>query len=168
MNGPRGDGRGVLDPVSDSQAHGVWVPLCEPRTSVHAPVPADRAFCVTALMPDDAVRAQRPGAHTAVIAPAHDPRIDNPAPWEAVTTEAFYSAGLGSAASHPKRLDCLTRLGVDAEARARIEGPAGLAIASPAPDEIAVAIAGGLVMRRRPARDAARHNPLTPDEVLYS
>ncbi len=151
-----------------AQTLGFQVTLCEPRAPLRAAIPADLVSCVTALMPDDAVLALRPDARTAVIALAHDPRIDDLGLWEAVTTEAFYIAALGSAASHRQRLDRLATLGVDPEARARIEGPAGLAIGSRTPSEIAVAVAGGLVMRRRAARDAARHSPLTPDEALYS
>jgi xanthine/CO dehydrogenase XdhC/CoxF family maturation factor len=54
-------------------------------------------------MPDDAVQALKPDAHTAVIALTHDPKLDDLALMEALNSPAFYVGAIGSRVNQAKR-----------------------------------------------------------------
>jgi xanthine dehydrogenase accessory factor len=90
--------------------------------------------------PDEALRALRPDARTAVVTLTHDPKLDDPALDVALSSPAFFIAALGSRKTHAGRLERLAALGHGPGALARIHGPAGLAIGAVSPAEIAVAI----------------------------
>lgn len=92
------------------------------------------------LWPDAAFQALKPDARTAVVLLTHDPKIDDPALLAALPTPAFYIGALGSTRTHAKRLQRLADAGVDAAQRARIHGPAGLAIGARTPAEIAISV----------------------------
>ncbi len=143
------------------------ITVSEPRVELRAAFPPGLAT-VTGAMPDDAVAAMRPEGRTAIVALAHDPRLDDLALWEAALSAAFYVGALGSAATHAKRCARLLGLGVDPAAVARIHGPAGIPIHSRTPPEIAVSIAAALVAERRRGRPAAtfRFPNSLDDEVL--
>ncbi len=70
----------------------------------------------------------------------HDPKIDDPALLAVLPTPAFYVGALGSTRTHAKRLARLGEAGVSEADRARIHGPAGLAIGARTPAEIAIAV----------------------------
>lgn len=95
--------------------------------------------------PDEAVAALAPDAATAVVTLSHDPKIDDPALIAALDSEAFYIGALGSRKSHEARLERLEAAGIEEKRRARIDGPAGIAIGSRSPGEIALSIAAGMV-----------------------
>lgn len=90
--------------------------------------------------PDEALAALKPDRRTAVVALTHDPKLDDPALWAALGSEAFYVGALGSRRSHAKRLERLAEAGFDAAALARVRGPVGLAIGALTPAEIAISI----------------------------
>ena len=78
-------------------AHGLGfeVLICDPREGyAHDWNPAAVRFVHG--MPDDAVLAIEPDAHTAVVALTHDPRLDDMALLTALQSEAFYVGALGS------------------------------------------------------------------------
>lgn len=143
------------------------ITVSEPRGELRAAFPPGLAT-VTEAMPDDAVASMPPDCRTAVLALAHDPRLDDLALWEAAPSAAFYVGALGSAATHAKRRARLLGLGVDPAAVARIRGPAGIPINSHTPPEIAVSIAAALVAERRRAPLLAPHSFPDPidNEVL--
>ncbi|MBK6492587.1 MAG: XdhC family protein [Sphingomonadales bacterium] len=95
--------------------------------------------------PDEAIRAQHPDEHTAVVTLSHDPKIDDPALKAALDAATGYVAALGSKSSHAARLLRLQSLGCTDEQLARIEGPAGVTINAINAPEIALSIAGGMV-----------------------
>ncbi|MHB1566308.1 MAG: XdhC family protein [Acidiferrobacter sp.] len=128
--------------------------VCEPREAMRAHW---RAGPLTTAMPDDVVAAHA-DAHTAVLALAHDPRLDDLALWAAVDTDAFYIGVLGSARSYAHRMQRLTTLGVTGRACARIHGPVGLAIGARTPAEIAIAIVAAVI--------AAHHTQAAPAPAL--
>ena len=99
-------------------------------------------------MPDDLVRALVPDQRTAIIALAHDPKIDDLALMESLESPAFYVGALGSTANNMRRRQRLGALGVRDTALARLHGPVGLAIGSRTPAEIAIAIAADLIQER--------------------
>jgi xanthine dehydrogenase accessory factor len=95
--------------------------------------------------PDEAVAAWRPDARTAVVTLSHDPKIDDPALATALAAPTGYVAALGSARAHTARLGRLRADGLNDDALARIEGPAGVAVNSISAPEIALSIAGGMI-----------------------
>jgi len=95
--------------------------------------------------PDEAIRAARPDAATAIVTLSHDPKIDDPALIAALEAPTGYIAALGSRRSHARRVERLTAAGMSEDQIARIDAPAGLAIGAQGPAEIALSIAAGMV-----------------------
>lgn len=80
-------------------------------------------------------------AATAVVALAHDPRIDDLALMEAVDTDAFYIGAMGSRATSAKRAERLRRIGgLSDDQLSRLHMPIGLDLGSKSPPEIALAV----------------------------
>ena len=94
---------------------------------------------------------------SALVALAHDPKIDDPALHAALASPAFYVGALGSRRSHGKRVARLRQAGCDDDAIARIRGPVGLDIGAATPGEIALAIMAEAVaaLRGKLARSLA-------------
>jgi xanthine dehydrogenase accessory factor len=90
--------------------------------------------------PQQAFATRAPDARTAVVLLTHDPKIDDPALLAVLLSPAFYVGALGSTRTQAKRLERLTAAGVGDADRARIHGPAGLAIGARSPAEIALSV----------------------------
>lgn len=102
-------------------------------------------------MPDDIVREHASDRFSIVITLTHDPRIDDMALMEALTTDAWYVGALGSARTTAKRKERLQQLDLSEQQLARLHAPVGLDIGSKTPLEIAVAIMAQLTaLQRRP------------------
>ncbi|MFK8050925.1 MAG: XdhC family protein [Halioglobus sp.] len=100
-------------------------------------------------MPDDIVRERASDKFSIVITLTHDPRIDDMALMEALTTDAWYIGALGSLRTTEKRLERLAQLDLSEAQIARLHAPVGLDIGSKTPIEIAVAIMAQLTQQRR-------------------
>lgn len=136
-----------------ARALGFDVTVCDPRASVDtglAGVSLDRRA------PEKVIAEAGVDARTAVVAVAHDPRIDDRALMDALASPAFYIAAMGSRRTSEARRERLTGLGVDTS---RLRAPAGLHIGSHTPAEIAVSIAAELVAARNLARRATAPGP---------
>jgi xanthine dehydrogenase accessory factor len=137
-------------PIADclammAHACGFAVTLCDPRAERHGGRPPDHAALTTA-MPDDAVRAPAPDGHGAVVALAHDPKLDDLALLEALDSPAFYVGAIGSRRNNQARRDRLaTHFGHGPATLARLRGPIGLFIGSKTPPEIAVSVMAEIV-----------------------
>lgn len=104
--------------------------------------------------PDDAMEQMRLHHRTAVVALAHDPKIDDPALMTALGSDAFYIGVLGSRKTHKERLQRLGQAGFPDDTLERIHGPVGLDIGAVAPAEIAIAIMAEITtVRRKGDRD---------------
>ncbi len=125
-------------------AMGVDVTVIDPRARF---LTAERFPGVTLddRWPDDAVRALKPDARTAVVTLSHDTKIDDPALVAALESPARYIGALGSQTSQKARAERLLAAGVDPVHLSRLEGPAGVAINSISAPEIALSIAGGMI-----------------------
>lgn len=127
---------------------GYRVRVIDPR----APYATGERFPGIALekaWPDEAL-AQRPlTARSALLALAHDPKLDDMALTAGLRSDAFYVGALGSVRTHARRLARLAAAGLSQEQLAKIHGPVGLSIAARAPAEIAIAILAELVQLRR-------------------
>lgn len=100
-------------------------------------------------MPDDVIRCSANDSHSVVITLTHDPRIDDMALMEALTTDAWYVGALGSRRTTVKRLQRLRQLGVSEQQVQRLHAPVGLDIGSKTPIEIAIAIMAQLTSLQR-------------------
>jgi CTP:molybdopterin cytidylyltransferase MocA/xanthine/CO dehydrogenase XdhC/CoxF family maturation factor len=128
-------------------AAGYRVRVIDPR----APYATDERFPGIILRrqwPDEALAREALTDHSAVIALAHDPKLDDNALAAALRSPAFYIGALGSTRTHGRRLARLEAQGFSAAELARIRGPVGLAIGARSPAEIAIAILAELVQRR--------------------
>lgn len=126
----------------------VWI--CDPREQAfaHWPLAFTQQFN---SMPDDLIREQANDKHTAIVAVAHDPRVDDMGLMEALTADCFYIGAMGSAKSTAARMARLRDLGINDTQLSRLVAPVGLDIGSKTPAEIAMAIAADLVRAiRRP------------------
>lgn len=100
-------------------------------------------------MPDDAVRHCCDDQHSIVITLTHDPRIDDMALMEALTSQAWYVGALGSKKTTQKRLLRLRQLDISELQLASLHAPVGLDIGSKTPMEIAISIVAELTALRR-------------------
>jgi len=112
--------------------------ICDPRDLYSTTMPA--GIESTRAMPDDAVRAMGNMARTAIVTLAHDPKQDDLGLGAALESGAFYIGALGSRQSAQARNRRLESLGYSQADITRIHGPAGLAIGSKRPAEIALSI----------------------------
>ncbi|KTG16868.1 MULTISPECIES: XdhC/CoxI family protein [unclassified Guyparkeria] len=141
-------------PVADqlgpqALALGFEVIVCDPRDSVQ---PAPAGATLSSEAPERLFARLGLDERTAVVAVAHDPRLDDLALIDALDSSAFYVAAMGGAGTSRARRDRLASLGVDTS---RLRAPAGLDIGSHTPAEIAVSIAAELVAARSLARKRA-------------
>ena len=124
--------------------------VCDPREEYRAIWRVAGSTFVDG-MPDDAVLAFKPDAHSVIVTVSHDPKLDDMALMEALKTEAFYIGAVGSKKTSDerrKRLRETAEFGLTDGQVARLHGPVGLAIGSRTPPEIAVAILAELVAAR--------------------
>jgi CTP:molybdopterin cytidylyltransferase MocA/xanthine/CO dehydrogenase XdhC/CoxF family maturation factor len=142
--------------VSLAGPAGYRVRVIDPRT----PYATQERFPGIALeheWPDEALAARPLTAHSALVALAHDPKLDDMALAAALRSSAFYVGALGSMRTHGRRLARLEAMGLSQRELAKIHGPVGLPIGARSPAEIAIAILAELVKLRhhRPARRIA-------------
>jgi len=88
-------------------------------------------------------------SNSAVLALAHDPRIDDLGLMAAVESKAYYIGAMGSHKTTEKRFERLQRIGELTDSQiGQIYAPIGLQIGSKTPFEIAVSIIAGLIDKR--------------------
>jgi xanthine dehydrogenase accessory factor len=93
----------------------------------------------------------------AVLALAHDPRVDDIGLMQALGGPGFYIGAMGSKRTSQKRRERLQRSGSISEAQLqRLHAPVGLNIGSKTPAEIAVAIMADIIR--------CRHSPAIEEE----
>jgi xanthine dehydrogenase accessory factor len=103
---------------------------------------------VTWLSPDLFVD-QYCDEQTAVLALAHDPRIDDIGLMGALESSAFYIGAMGSVRTSEKRVERLHRIGeYENDTVARLHAPIGLDIGSKTPMEIAIAIMADIIAHK--------------------
>lgn len=144
-----------------AQGLGFEVLVCDPREAFVNDWAPDQVRFVPG-MPDDAVLAIEPDAHTAVVCLTHDPRLDDMALLTALGSPAFYVGALGSRASNEKRRQRLLALGLAEAEVARLHGPIGLPIGSRTPAEIALSLMAQIVALKNGALRQAALSPQAP------
>ena len=103
---------------------------------------------VIKAMPDDLIAEAFYDHHCAIVALAHDPRVDDMAMMQALKTNAFYVGAMGSFVTSNKRRERLLELDLNAQHIQKLHAPIGLDIHSQTPYEIAVSIAAQLIAER--------------------
>ncbi len=119
---------------------GFAVTVCDPREEYRSAwsVPGVK---VLSEMPDDVVIAFKPDRRSCVIALTHDPKLDDLALLEALTTDAFYVGAIGSRRNNETRHQRMAEhFSVSEAALSRLRGPIGIYIGSKTPPEIAVSV----------------------------
>ncbi len=127
-----------------AQALDFQVVVCDPRELYQASwrlaeIPVNKS------MPDDLIKTLITHNRCAIVALAHDPRIDDMGLMEALISPAFYIAAMGSTKTNDQRRERLSLLGLSAPQIQRLHGPAGIDIRSKRPAEIAVSILAELI-----------------------
>lgn len=119
---------------------GFSVTVCDPRNEYRS-VWSVPDVLVSTEMPDDAVVAYRPDRRTCVVALTHDPKLDDLALLEALSSDAFYIGAIGSRRNADARRErMIEHLGQTPQSLARLRGPIGIYIGSKTPSEIAVSV----------------------------
>jgi xanthine dehydrogenase accessory factor len=121
--------------------------VCDPRQQMVDHWPLPEVECVQ-MMPDDVVRERAGDPYSIIITLTHDPRIDDLALMDALTTDAFYVGALGSDRTTAKRLPRLKDLDLTDQQIAKLHAPVGLKLGSKTPPEIAIAILAELTQIR--------------------
>lgn len=99
-------------------------------------------------MPDDLIVESFNDKHCAIIALAHDPRIDDMAMLEALNSDAFYIGAMGSLKTSAKRRERLLELDISQKQLEKLHAPIGIDIGSKTPYEIALSIMAHVVQYR--------------------
>jgi xanthine dehydrogenase accessory factor len=86
---------------------------------------------------------------TAVASLSHDPKIDDPALFTSLNSDAFYVGALGSKKTQEKRRQRLLKAGLNEETLAKLHAPIGVDIGAETPEEIALAIMAQVIAAYR-------------------
>ena len=103
---------------------------------------------VLQCLPDDLIRERFSDDHSAIIALAHDPRVDDMGLMEALKTEAFYVGAMGSERTTENRRSRLLQLDLQQCEINKLHGPIGFDIGSKKPPEIAISIMAQVLEKR--------------------
>lgn len=125
------------------------VTVCEPRAEYHEAWEAMPGVTLSTEMPDDLVLAMRLDRNSAVVAVAHDPKLDDLALLEALRTPAFYVGALGSRHNNAQRRKRLLALDLTEAQVRQLHGPVGLNMGALTPPEIALSIVAEMTAMRR-------------------
>lgn len=128
-------------------AAGFETTVCEPRERFARGWARPQAT-MREVLPDDLVMSEFGDPSSAVLALAHDPRIDDMALLAALSSACFYVGAMGSVRTSAARRERLQSLGIDRESLARLRAPIGIDIPSKTPPEIAISVVADLISAR--------------------
>lgn len=123
------------------------VTVCDPREEFLSEWDVAGVQC-SDEMPDDLIVHMAPDARTAVVTLTHDPKLDDMALLEALSSQAFYVGALGSRKNTAQRRDRLALFDLGQSSIDRLRGPVGLHLGAKTPPEIALAIVAELTAFR--------------------
>ena len=135
---------------------GYHVIICDPREH-HSDNAAFDGCDIISSMPDESVQTYAVHARSIVLALTHDPKLDDMALLEALTSPAFYVGAIGSKQNCAKRRENLKSLGVTETQLQHLHAPVGLSIGSHSPPEIAVSIMAEITKLRNHAKQNLQH-----------
>jgi xanthine dehydrogenase accessory factor len=130
----------VAQPLATMAAlTGFGVRIIDPR-GAFATIARFPDFKLSNEWADEALAKEPLGPRSALVALAHDPKLDDPGLIVALKSPCFYIGALGSKKTHAGRLERLKHEGFSEQDLSRIHGPIGLDIGARSPAEIAVSI----------------------------
>lgn len=94
---------------------------------------------------DDYLKGHPLRSNTYVAVLSHDPKLDDPALFGALQSDARFVGAIGSPKTQRERRERLKVAGLTDEQLARLYGPIGLEIGAVSPEEIGVAILGQMI-----------------------
>lgn len=127
------------------------VTICDPRPEYASGWEVEGAEFST-TPPAELILGFAVDPHTAILALAHSPLLEDEALVAALKTDAFYIGALGSRKNQDARMKRLQHMGLNNQQLARLQGPVGLDIGSHTPAEIAIAISAALIQVRNTNR----------------
>ncbi|WP_027820584.1 XdhC family protein [Paraburkholderia bannensis] len=136
---------------------GYTVIVCDPREEYQTVWDVPRTE-FNREMPDDLLLRIGVDCNTAIVTLTHDPKLDDMALLEALTTEAFYIGAIGSRANSERRKARLRLFDLSEQQIARLHAPVGLYIGAQTPPEIAVSIVAEMTAIRRHVPVLQRHS----------
>ncbi|MCL4877522.1 MAG: XdhC family protein [Anaerolineae bacterium] len=131
---------------------GFDVVLIDPRKAFASPERFPGIKQVFHSYPDKALPQVGLTKDTYIAVLTHDPKIDDLALKTALPSDVPYVGVLSSKRTHERRLERLTRAGVDSHLLTRIRTPIGLEIGAKTPEEIALCIMAEIVAVRNGAK----------------
>ena len=114
---------------------------------------------------DDYLRQHPLGSNTYVAVLSHDPKLDDPALFGALQSDARYVGAIGSSKTQRERRERLKAAGLTEEQVARIHGPIGLDIGAQSPEEIGVGILAQMIAAKNGKLAAPEKRPLAAAAV---
>jgi xanthine dehydrogenase accessory factor len=127
------------------------VMVIDPRRAFATPERFPDVEMISHLYPDKVLPDIGLNTESYVTILTHDPKIDDPALRAALPSAAPYVGVLSSQRTHAKRVERLTKAGVDPKLLERIRTPIGLDIGAKTPEEIALCIMAEIVAVRNGA-----------------
>jgi xanthine dehydrogenase accessory factor len=94
---------------------------------------------------DDYIKAHPLSSQSYVAVLSHDPKLDDPALFGALQSQARFVGAIGSPKTQRERRERLKAAGLSDEQLARLYGPIGLDIGAQSPEEIGVAILAQII-----------------------
>jgi xanthine dehydrogenase accessory factor len=117
------------------------------------------------LHADDYLRQHPLGSNTYVAVLSHDPKLDDPALFGALQSDARYVGAIGSSKTQRERRERLKAAGLTQEQVERIHGPIGLDIGAQSPEEIAVGVLAQMIAAKNGKLAAPEQRPLAAAAV---
>jgi len=114
---------------------------------------------------DDYLRQHPLGGNVYVAVLSHDPKLDDPALFGALKSEARFVGAIGSPKTQRERRERLQAAGLSVEQVARIQGPIGLDIGAQSPEEIGVAILAQIIAAKNGKLATTEQRPLAAAAV---
>jgi xanthine dehydrogenase accessory factor len=136
---------------------GYTVIVCDPREEYQTVWNVPRTE-FSREMPDDLLLRIGVDCNTAIVTLTHDPKLDDMALLEALTSDAFYIGAIGSRANSERRKARLRLFDLSEQQIARLHAPVGLYIGAQTPPEIAVSIVAEMTAIRRHVPVLQRHS----------
>mgnify|MGYP000205612965 CR=1 FL=1 len=125
------------------------VTVCEPRINfITRTEECNHSYPLIHCLPDDLVFEKFNDEYSAIVALAHDPRVDDLAIIAGLESQAFYVGAMGSKLTSEKRVQRLQSLGISNVNIQKLHAPIGININSKTPPEIAISIASHLIQVR--------------------
>jgi xanthine dehydrogenase accessory factor len=94
---------------------------------------------------DDYIKGHPLSSQSYVAVLSHDPKLDDPALFGALQSDARFVGAIGSPKTQRERRERLKAAGLTDEQLSRLHGPIGLDIGAQSPEEIGVAILGQII-----------------------